>query len=62
MSATPEQKKEIVNLVLHEFILYQNRIELRYRLPVTPEQVAETLHGCPQNGERTLPWQGSFSP
>jgi hypothetical protein len=47
MTATPEQKKEIIARVLHEFILYQDsRIELRYKLPVLPEQVAELLKVC----------------
>jgi len=43
MTATPEQKKEIISRVLHEFILYPDRIELRYKLPVTELQIAECV-------------------
>lgn len=42
--ATPEQKKEIINRALHEFVLYPDRVELRYKLPVTEAHVAELLH------------------
>lgn len=41
-----EQKKEILNLLLQEFVLFKDgRIELRLRLPVTEKQVAETIAG-----------------
>ena len=43
MDATPEQKKEIISKVLHEFVIYQDRIELRYKVPVTSKQVAECV-------------------
>ena len=40
----PERKKEILNLLLQEFILYNNgKIELRFKLPVNEGQVAETV-------------------
>ena len=35
--------KKIVNSVLHEFVLYEDRIELRYRVPVTELRVSELL-------------------
>ena len=44
MGATTEQKKEIITRVLHEFVLYPDRGELRYKLPVTEAHVAELLH------------------
>ena len=41
---SPEQKREILNLLLQEFVLFKDgRIELRLRLPVTEKQVAETI-------------------
>ena len=46
MTTTPEQKKEIINKVLHEFVLYPDKIELRWKLPVTSEHVAQTLQAC----------------
>ena len=46
MGATPEQKKEIINRVLHEVVLYTDRIELRWKLPVTTENFAKTLQAC----------------
>jgi len=43
-AATPEQKKELLNLLLEEFILYNDdKVELRFKLPVKEEQVAETI-------------------
>ena len=43
-TTTPEQKKEILNLLLEEFILYNDgRVELRFKLPVNEKQVAEKL-------------------
>lgn len=40
----PEQKKEILNKLLREFILYpEGEVELRYKLPVNEKQVAESL-------------------
>ncbi len=41
---TPEQKKEILNLMLDKFILYGNgKIELRFKVPVNNRQVAEKI-------------------
>lgn len=40
----PEQKKEILNLLLEEFIYFRDgKIELRFKLPVNENQVAETI-------------------
>jgi hypothetical protein len=49
IAITPEQKKEIIARVLHEFVLYPDRIELRYKLPVTELQIAECVQV--QSGE-----------
>jgi len=39
-----EQKKGILNLLLEEFILYNDgKIELRFKLPVDEKQVANTI-------------------
>ena len=44
MLITPERKKEIINLLVEKFILYgDGRIELRFKLPVKDEQVAEKI-------------------
>lgn len=41
---TPEQKKEILNLLLEGFILYNNgKIELRFKLQMNERQIAETV-------------------
>ncbi len=41
---TPEQKKEILNLLLEGFILYNNgRIELRFKLPMNERQIAKAV-------------------
>jgi hypothetical protein len=39
-----EQKKQILNLLLKEFVLYNDgKIELWFKLPVNEKQVAETV-------------------
>ena len=43
MAATPEQKKNIIASVVKEFALYDNTIEIRYRIPATAEHVAEIV-------------------
>lgn len=43
VGAITEQKKEIIARVLREFVLYLDRIELRYKLPITEAQVAECV-------------------
>ena len=41
---TPEQKKEILNMLLDKFVLYKDgRIELRFKVPVNDRQVAEKI-------------------
>lgn len=41
---TPQQKKEILNMLLDKFILYRNgKIELRFKVPVNDEQVADKI-------------------
>jgi len=41
---SPEQKKDILNTLLKEFVLYRDgKIELRFKLPVNKTQVAETV-------------------
>lgn len=43
-TTTPEQKKELLNLLLEEFILYNDgKVELRFKLPMNEEQVAEKI-------------------
>jgi hypothetical protein len=43
-SLTPEQKKQILNTLLQEFVLYRDgKIELRFKLPVNEKQVADTI-------------------
>ena len=43
-TTTPEQKKELLNLLLEEFILNKDgTIELRFKLPLNEEQVAEKI-------------------
>jgi len=42
--ATPQQKKEILNMLLDKFILYRDgKIELRFKVPVNDEQVADKI-------------------
>jgi hypothetical protein len=46
ITATPEQKKEIITTVLKGFVLYPNGIEYQFKLPhkeLTEEHVAELL-------------------
>ena len=41
---SPEQKKEILNIMLKEFVLYRDgKIKLRFRIPINEEQVADTV-------------------
>ena len=41
---TSEQKKQVLNTLLKEFVLYRDgKIELRFKLPVNEKQVAETI-------------------
>jgi len=41
---TPEQIKEILNLLLDKFILYPDgKVELRFKMPVNEKQVAESI-------------------
>jgi len=41
---TPEQKKQILNLLLDKFILHPDgKIELRFKMPVNEKQVAESI-------------------
>jgi hypothetical protein len=43
-TTTPEQKKELLNLLLDEFIMRNDgKVELRFKLPVNEEQVAERI-------------------
>ena len=43
-TTTPEQKKELLNLLLDEFILHNDgKVELRFKLPINEEQVAEKI-------------------
>jgi len=47
---SPEQKKELLNVLLKEFVLYKDgRIELRFKLPVNENQVADTILTLSQN-------------
>lgn len=53
---TPEQKKEILNIMLDKFVLYKDgRIELRFKLPVNEKQVAETISTLSTNSKLFLP-------
>jgi hypothetical protein len=39
-----EQKKQFLNLLLKEFVIYKDgRIEFRFKLPVNEKQVSETV-------------------
>jgi len=41
---SPEQKKQLLNVLLKEFVLYRDgKIELRFKLPVNEKQVADTV-------------------
>ncbi len=41
---SPEQEKELLNVLFKEFVLYRDgRIELRFKLPVNEKQVADTV-------------------
>ena len=41
---SPEQKKQILNTLLKEFVLYKDgRIELRFKLPMNQRQVAADI-------------------
>ena len=43
-SLTSEQKRQVLNTSLHEFILYRDgKIELRFKLPVNEKQVADAI-------------------
>lgn len=43
-SLTPEQKRQVLTTLLHEFVLYNDgKIELRFKLPVNEKQVADTI-------------------
>ena len=49
-SLSPEQKKQVLNTLLHEFILYHDgKIELRFKLPVNEKQVADTISTLSSN-------------
>jgi len=41
---SPEQKKQLLGVLLKEFVLYRDgRIEIRFKLPVNEKQVADTV-------------------
>lgn len=43
-TTTPKQKKELLNQLLEKFILYNDgKVELRFKLPINEEQVAERI-------------------
>lgn len=47
---TPEQKKQIPNTLIQEFVLYRDgKIELRFKLPVNDKQVADTIAALSSN-------------
>lgn len=47
---SPEQKKKVLNLLLQEFVLYNDgKIELRFKLPVNEKQVAEAIETLSHN-------------
>lgn len=47
---TPDQKKEILNLLLEEFVLHKDgKIELHFKLPMNEKQVAETVLSLSHN-------------
>jgi len=49
-TTTLEQKKELLNLLLEEFILYNDgKVELRFKLLVNEEQVTEKI--CSSSGD-----------
>ena len=46
----PEQKKQILNTLLKEFVLYHDsKIELRFKLPVSEKQLADTISSLSSN-------------
>jgi site-specific DNA recombinase len=47
---TSEQKRQLLTTLLQEFILYRDgKIELRFKLPVNEEQVADTISNLSSN-------------
>ena len=47
---TPEQKREILNTLLKEFVLYHDgKIKLRFKLPINEKQVADTISSLSSN-------------
>lgn len=49
---TSEQKKQVLNTLLQEFVLYRDgKIELRFKLPVNEKQVADTISSLSLNNQ-----------
>ncbi|MFC2068213.1 recombinase family protein [Chloroflexota bacterium] len=49
---TPQEKREILTLLLKEFVMYNNgRIELRLKLPVSETQIDETFNTLSHNNK-----------
>ncbi|MFC1866159.1 hypothetical protein ACFLYB_05565 [Chloroflexota bacterium] len=47
-TTTPEQKKELIKLVLEKFTLYNDdKVELRFKVPINEEQMADKICTLP---------------